>query len=80
MEPNRVDHLVDQLLQRRTGAGIKDLRRLMDKETARAVINHPRLTPEKRAAISLALNFGGADRWGRGDSCVFEAEEIEPSN
>jgi len=78
MDDDAIAPLAEQLLERRTAAAIKHFRRLMDKDTARAVINHPSVTAVDRGAISLALAFGGADRWGRRDSQIFQAEEVEP--
>lgn len=64
--------LAEQLLRCRTAAAIKAFRRRLDKDTARAVINHPLITRLDRAAISLALAFQDQERWGRQDSEIVD--------
>jgi hypothetical protein len=64
--------LAAQLLRCRTAAAIKAFRRRLDKDTARAVINHPSVTATDRAAISLALAFPDQERWGRQDSEIVD--------
>lgn len=61
-----VAHLAEQLLQLKTGREIAQFRARLDPETARAVIHHESIPPERRGAISLALNFAG-DHW-RGET------------
>lgn len=55
---------VEALLALRDGEGVRRYRAQLDDETARRVINDPRIPKERRGALSLAKAFAGNPRYG----------------
>jgi len=55
---------VEALLALRDGEAVRRYRARLDDETARRVINDPRIPKERRGALSLAKAFAGNPRYG----------------
>jgi len=62
-QPDITAH-VEALLGLRDGEGVRRYRAQLDDETARRVINDPRIPKERRGALSLAKAFAGNPRYG----------------
>jgi hypothetical protein len=71
-----IDRWALELRGLRDAGAIKRFRQRFDKATAQRIIRSPQLSDADRAAISLTIQFSGASRYGYGDACWFDGEEI----